>query len=216
MPLHQPRSRLSRRFAIILGTVIVLAGIAGWRIVTLGQLLHHEDALQKADVIFVLAGTRMERVAEGGDLWLEGWAPKILLSRPERDGGEIALVRRGVAIPSELDLQRDALVAMGVPAAAIEGLDDEQLATAMESTQLFELARARGWRTIIVVTSKLHTGRARLAIERRFSGTGVQIVMRGSRYDPSNVERWWTRRGTFRFVLFEAQKMFAYWIGAAD
>ena len=37
-----------------------------------------------------------------------------------------------------------------------------------------------------------------------------------SRSDESDVDRWWTRRGTLRFVLFESQKMFAYWIGAAD
>ena len=32
----------------------------------------------------------------------------------------------------------------------------------------------------------------------------------------SDVDRWWTRRATARFVLFEAQKMLAYWIGVAD
>ena len=46
--------------------------------------------------------------------------------------------------------------------------------------------------------------------------TDVQIIMRGSRYDTMDVERWWTRRATLRFVLFETQKMLAYWTGVAD
>jgi uncharacterized SAM-binding protein YcdF (DUF218 family) len=189
---------------------------AVWRIVTLGHLLHHEDPLQKADVIFALAGARLERVAECGDLYLEGWAPRILLSRDARDGGEVALADRGIPIWSQVDLQRDTLIKLGVPTTAIEAVAEEQNATAMESHVLYEIAMARGWRTLIVVTSKLHTARAALAMRRRFKGTGVQIIVRGSRYDPTDVDRWWNSRGTFRFALFESQKMLAYWIGAAD
>ena len=105
---------------------------------------------------------------------------------------------------------------MGVPATAIQSLDTEQVATATESDQLFERATASNWRAIIVVTSKLHTARARLAIRRRFDGTGVTIIMRGSRYDDANVDRWWTSRTDLRFVLFEVQKMLVYWVGIAD
>ena len=198
----------------IVALVALAAGI--WRVVTLGHLLYREDPLQKADVIFVLAGARIDRMAEGGELYLEGWAPRILLSRQEREGGEAALTRRGIAVPSESDVQRGVLIAMGVPAAAIETVDAEQVATAMETEALYQAASSHGWRTLIVVTSKLHTARAGMAMRRRFEGTGVQIIMRGSRYDESDIDRWWTRRGTLRFVLFESQKMLAYWIGAAD
>ena len=197
--------------------VALVALVAGsWRFATLGRLLYREDPLQKADVIFVLAGARIERIAEGGELYLEGWAPRILLSRQETDGGEIALTRRGIPVPSEADVQRDTLIKMGVPPEAIEAVDDEQSATAMETEALHDAASSRGWRTLIVVTSKLHTARAGMAMRRRFEGSGVQVIMRGSRYDASDVDRWWARRGTLRFVLFESQKMFAYWIGAAD
>ena len=217
MPLTSPRRRGSSSTRFWLTLIIAGVGVAAaWRIVTLGHLLHHEDPLQKADVIFALAGARLERVAECGDLYLEGWAPRILLSRDARDGGEVALSNRGIAIWSQIDLQRDTLIKLGVPATAIEAVAEEQNATAMESNVLYEIAMARGWRTLIVVTSKLHTARAGLAMRRRFKGTDVQIIMRGSRYDPSDIDYWWSTRGTFRFALFESQKMLAYWIGAAD
>ena len=216
MPFTSPRRRgsASKRFWLALIAVTVVAAV--WRLVTLGHLLHHEDPLQKADVIVALAGARLERVAECGDLYLEGWAPRILLSRDARDGAEIALSARGIVAWSQVDLQRDTLVKIGVPSAAIEALEEEQNSTAMESAALHHLARQRGWRTVIVVTSKLHTARAGLAIRRRFEGSGVHIIMRGSRYDPTDVDRWWSTRGAFRFALFESQKMLAYWIGAAD
>ena len=217
MPLSTPprRGSSSKRFWLPLFVAAAVVA-AAWRIVTLGHLLHHEDPLQKADVIFALAGARLERVAECGDLFLEGWAPRILLSRDARDGAEIALDARGIVAWSQVDLQRDTLVKMGVPVAAIEALDEEQNSTAMESASLLRLAQERRWRTVIVVTSKLHTARAGLAIRRRFEGSGVHIAMRASRYDPTDIDKWWETRGTFRFALFESQKMLAYWLGAAD
>jgi len=41
-------------------------------------------------------------------------------------------------------------------------------------------------------------------------------VMRASRHDRANVDRWWETRSDSRFALFEAQRMLAYWVGIAD
>ena len=30
------------------------------------------------------------------------------------------------------------------------------------------------------------------------------------------IDRWWARRGTLRFTLFEYQRLFGYWTGLAD
>ncbi len=196
--------------------LLILVGLVGWGFTSLGRLLHHEDPLEHAQLIFVLAGMRLERAAEAGNLYLEGWAPRILLSRPTSDGGEIALRRRGIAIPTEVDIQTDALVKMGVPRHAIHSLDEEQVSTARESQQLLDVAVANNWRSIIVVTSKLHTARARLAILRRTEGRGIRVIMRASRYDLWDRDGWWRTRGSLRFVLFESQKMLAYWLGVAD
>jgi uncharacterized SAM-binding protein YcdF (DUF218 family) len=187
-----------------------------WLFVSLGRILYHEDPLARADAIFVLAGRRVDRAAEAGDLYLEGWSPRIVLSRPVSDGAEIALRRRGVAIPTEVDFQRGILIGMGVPADAIGNLSLEQVATATEGDQLLALAHTSGWHRVIVVTSKLHTARAGLTMSRRFAGSGTTIIMRASRYDAANVDRWWESRTDLRFALFEAQKMLAYWIGVAD
>jgi uncharacterized SAM-binding protein YcdF (DUF218 family) len=41
-----------------------------------------------------------------------------------------------------------------------------------------QFAESRRWQRIVVVTSKLHTARARLAMRRRFAPLGREIVMR--------------------------------------
>ena len=53
-------------------------------------------------------------------------------------------------------------------------------------------------------------------INRRMRDIGVKVIVRPSRYDRSNVDRWWTERSTLRFTLFETQRLFGYWIGLAD
>jgi uncharacterized SAM-binding protein YcdF (DUF218 family) len=206
---------LKKRFGLLFLALIVAVGC--WQLTTsLGHILYEEDPLENADVIYVLGGTRVERVAEGGQLYLEGWAPLILLSRQISEPAEVALRASGLTIPTEIDLQRSVLQQMGVPAAAVDEVTAEQVATANEVEELAQLAEQRRWQRLIVVTSKLHTARARLALQRRFAGTGRHIIMRASRYDDADVERWWSNRSDLRFALWESQKLLAYWLGIGD
>lgn len=194
---------------------VLLAGIAAFAAPRLGRWLVAEDALAPADVIFVLGGTYLERPLEAVDLYREGWAPTILLSREVVDYGEAALRARGVDVPNAADLQRQIMARLGVPASAIVVLP-EQTSTADESDALLAAARQHGWRRAIVVTSKQHTRRAGLAMRRKLAGTGVAVIVRASRYDGSDVEGWWRHRPTLRFTLFEWQRLLAYWLGIGD
>ncbi|HXG87041.1 MAG TPA: YdcF family protein [Vicinamibacterales bacterium] len=203
-----------RRFLYLVFVVSVVTLV--WTFVQLGHILHHEDPLEKADAIFVLGGGRLDRVAEAGELVLEQWAPRIVLSRQESDGAEIAFRQRGFTFPSPEDISRDILIQLGVPAGAVTIIDGEQTTTATESDYLLAVAGRERWRRVIVVTDKMHTARAGLAFKRRFEGTGVAIIMRATRYDDANLDQWWRSRSDVRFALWEAQKFVAYWIGIAD
>ena len=182
----------------------------------LGRFLVVEDPLTKADAIFVLGGSRLERPLEALDLYRNGWAPHILLSSQEADGGERALRARGIAVMSEPDFQRTTLVSLGVPASAVSILNDDQPSTADEAMTLARVAVERHWSRVIVVTSKMHTRRTALTMRRRAASAGVSIDVRGSRYDPMDVDHWWRKRSDLRFVILEVQKLTLYWIGAAD
>lgn len=195
--------------------VIALAGGATWGARSLGRALYHEDPLERADAIFVLGGKWLERVVEGGELYVEGRAPLIVLSHEPSDYGEEALRARGFDGLGIADVQIRALTLMGVPRSAIHVLEP-QLATATEAQAMKNLALARDWKTVIVVTNKLHTARARLAFQRRLEGTPVRVLMRGTRYDRADVDHWWRTRSDLRFALLEAEKLLLYWIGIAD
>jgi uncharacterized SAM-binding protein YcdF (DUF218 family) len=205
---------LVRRLVLSLSLLFVLAA-AGF-IFYGGRFLQHEDPLAKADAVFVLDGARVERWLEGYDLFAAGYAPRIVLSPGRDEPAERLLRARGVQFPREIELRRNALIQLGVPPDAIVTDMNQVDNTAAEAAELREMARARGWRSVIVVTSKYHTRRAGLAFRRAFDGTGVRIAVRASKYDLSDPARWWRTRGDFRFVTSEWPKLFAYRLGLGD
>jgi len=161
----------------------------------------------------VLAGTRLERPLEAVELYKEGFAPVIVLSPGRPEPGERLLRERGIRFPLEVELQRDALVQLGVPAAAVVATAGYVDNTAQEANLLRAMVEANHWKRVIIVTSKYHTRRSAFAFRRGLEGTGAQPLIRASRFDPSDPARWWRNRSDFRFAGREWQKMIAYRLG---
>lgn len=180
----------------------------------LGSFLVKEDQLERGNAIFVLAGDRAARWLEARDLYRDKHAPVVLLSAGRRDEAERVALEQGARIPSEGELARDGLVALGVPASQVLVLPGHPETTADEASALREYALAHDWRSVIVVTSKLHTRRASVAMRRAAAGTPLRIVMRASRYDTDDPARWWRRRGTIRRVVYEVPALVMYVFGS--
>jgi uncharacterized SAM-binding protein YcdF (DUF218 family) len=201
-----------RRIVLIL--LFVAVGGGAYAFNALGSFLAAEERLQKSDAIFVLAGTAMTRALEGADLWLGGHAPRIVLSREVRDPAfEVLAARKGLQFPDSVDVAHDAFVALGIPPDAIIVPETRHNSTAAEAITLRHLARTHGWRRVTVVTSKYHLRRAGFAFRRELRGTGVEVAMRGSRYDDAEPGRWWRRRDDIRTVMQEFPKLIAYAAG---
>ena len=206
----RPRRALRRT---ILALFLLAVATTAWLMYYGGRYLQHEDPLQKSDAIFVLAGTRAERPLEAIDLYKAGHAPIVVLSPGRPEPGELLLRQRGVRFPSEVELERDALVQSGIPSAAVIATSGYVDNTAQEANLLRAMVIAHGWRRVIVVTSKYHTRRSAFAFRRGLEGTGAEVLMRASRYDPSDPARWWRYRSDFRFGISEWQKLVAYRLG---
>jgi uncharacterized SAM-binding protein YcdF (DUF218 family) len=200
------------RGALVLAPCLLLIAVTLPR---LGPWLVIQDPLVKSDAIIVLGGTMYERQLEAVDLHRDAWAPRIYLFRELIDWGELELIERGVPYTKVVDVQIDAMVRLGVPRGAIEILDRAE-STAAEADYVRQLVLARKLSRVIVVSSKQHTRRVRLVMRRRLADTGTEVIVRPSRYDRSNVERWWSERATLRFTLFETQRLLGYWLGLAD
>lgn len=210
-PFRLPGARLvrSRVFVLCLaglGAILAILPFAG-------RFLYVEDPLQRSDAILVFSGTFADRPLEADDLYRSGYAPVIVLTREAPDGGQAALARRAIPFADRADLARDLLQRLGVPPDAILILAGPHDSTADEARSFAHLVRSRNWHRVIVVTSKMHTRRARIALRREMKGTDVVLVMRASRYDRADPVHWWRRRSDIRSGIFELEKVVAYLIG---
>jgi uncharacterized SAM-binding protein YcdF (DUF218 family) len=204
--------RFLRLSAIILAPVllisfVVLRGLGSWLVV--------QDPLAQSDAIVVLGGTMYERQMEAVDLFKEGWAPRIYVLRELADWGEAELIARGIPYTRIVDMQIETMRKLGVPGDRIDVLDAAN-STAEEAQIVLSLATEARLTRLIVVTSKQHTRRSRLVMNRRLGPAGVTVVIRASRYDRTDTAAWWRSRSTLRFTLFETQRLFGFWIGVAD
>jgi uncharacterized SAM-binding protein YcdF (DUF218 family) len=206
--------RLVRRTLIVLAAVALAA--AAWLLIRGGRYLQHEDPVRRADALFVLAGSRLERSLEAADLYRAGYASVIALSPGREEPAEVVARSRGIRFPRETEVIREALVGAGVPRNAIVVGDGSVDNTAEEGTMLRALTISRGWRTVIVVTSKYHTRRTGFAMRRALAGTGVEVIVRASRYDPADPAHWWRHRRDVRSLMEEWPKLIAYWLGLAE
>jgi uncharacterized SAM-binding protein YcdF (DUF218 family) len=204
--------RILLRGALLSAPFLLISALAVPR---LGAWLVVADPLEKADAIVVLGGTMYERPMEAVELYKEGWAPRIYLVRQIADWGEAFLVERNFQYTREVDLQIEVMGRLGVPREVI-GILAQANSTAEEADHVLALVTREKFSRVIVVTSKQHTRRARLVMNRKVNPAGAAVIVRASRFDRSDVDRWWTNRSTLRFTLFEIQRLLGYWLGVID
>jgi len=209
----------SQRLRILRLCKLLLTACAAAALISLpfaGRFFSAADPLQRGDAIVVLAGSRVDRWLEAVDLFKEGWAPKILLSPGPVSKLEVELRAKGLKLPREGDLARDAVISLGVPADAVSVMPDGVDNTAAEAVALRRALPPGSSRRIIVVTSTYHLRRAGYAFRRELAGTGIEIVMHGSRYTEARPSRWWTRRDDVRYLMNEMPKYLAYLVGLGE
>jgi len=158
----------------------------------MARRLIRTDPPVRADIIVVLGSFRLERTLEAGMLFREGWAPRILLLRPPDLVRDSVRQQLGIHVPVFLDIQKDALAQMGVPAAVILDSPETQDSTLTEAAAVAEFARQQGFKRVIVVTSPYHTGRAGSTFDAAAKGA-FQVVIRPDRYEDVDPDRWWRR-----------------------
>jgi uncharacterized SAM-binding protein YcdF (DUF218 family) len=210
--LRSPGHRRRLRLAAVLALLLIAAAAAA-AFLNLGRFLADEDPLEKADAIFVFSGTRAERPLEAYKLYREGYAPRIVVTRAISEQALALVEHQGIRVVSDFDVNRTVLTGLGVPESALilpARIHDN---TAKEAQTLRALVQQYHWRTVILVSSKYHLRRVRLACWREVSDLGVRLIRKGSRFDTSTPDRWWTRRGDIRWLLTEVPKLIAYELG---
>jgi uncharacterized SAM-binding protein YcdF (DUF218 family) len=179
----------------------------------LGQWLVAEDDLQASDMIVVLMGSlpdRILRILQAVDIYNERYSDKLVLVNSYRVGYDI-FVERGVEIPpGNAQLSKMAAIDLGVQEENILILEGNAKSTQDEALIIREYIRNnRAIESIILVTSKYHSGRSKKIFRKVLSSLDreINIYSSPSKYDPFNVNQWWKGKEDIKWVVLEYLKL---------
>jgi uncharacterized SAM-binding protein YcdF (DUF218 family) len=200
-----------RRIAMAVLLVLVAAAYLSraWWLEGLGRYLVYEQEPERADAVVVLSGSFPDRILEAVALYSDGWAQHVLLCREPENQAVTRLKRKGVDVLYGYERNRSVAEQLGVPARAVEIVDRSGRSTFGEAGEVLRYAYRRGYRSVLLVTSKLHTRRASL-IYRRLAGDSMRIISRPARDDPYDPATWWRNRTMVRRVVIEYEKLLVF------
>ena len=187
------------------------------------DLLDVSGPVTSADAIFVFAG-RPERKRFGVELWHHGVAETLVISvarfewrgvaelRLSSDGGLRALVDQ--TPPA----RRHFLITLERKDARAEWIPRGRLGTWSEALAVARLARERGWRSLLLITTAAHSRRTMFSVKRALRSDDTRISMVSVPEMRSSVRRdsWWRDRSARRLVLREWIKLPVYALFARE
>jgi uncharacterized SAM-binding protein YcdF (DUF218 family) len=158
-----------------------------------GGLLVVDDSPRASDAIVLLGDDNYDadRASRAAELLKAGWAPHVVASgrylRP---------------YASIVELERRDLIDRGVPATAIIPLAHRATDTREECAVIGQLAGARAWKRVLLVTSNYHTRRAEYICSRLLpAGIELHVLAAAdSEYSPDN---WWHSREAVKIFFHE-------------
>jgi len=210
------RKEQMRRGKLIFLIVVALAVIQliashQYILKAIGRYLVYQQDPQHADVIVILANwdDTIVRARAGADLFKSGLAKTIFVPRMERMEGHEEIAQRGITIPENRDLLITILLGLGVPLVAIETSGQEVTDTWDEAREASHFIEAKGYTTVLLVTSKYHARRASLIFKDALKGKATVISV-PSPYDSSDPEVWWKQNEDSKRVIMEYQKLLVY------
>jgi len=202
--------RRLRRILIATAALVVLVAGATWVFLRVGQWLVVEDQLEPAQAIVVLSGRMPSRAREAAEIYRQGFAAQVWVTRPVGPAEE--LQQMDIFYLGEEFYSQKILIHLGVPADAIHILEKPVVNTEEEVLEIAaELRRGEG-RKVIVVTSKPHTRRVK-AIWKARVGESPRALVRNASGDDYDGAHWWRRTHDALDVVREILGLANAWAG---
>ena len=209
-----PGSRLRMVLNLLLILIVLAISFRVPMLRALGRGLVREDSPRQADLMVLPAGSPAVSALAASDYYRQGLAPLIFMSR----GG---LVRGDLVRDLDLDdagnwgLTFRILTAKGVPAEVIIRDNAFSDSACKEAERVKSFCKGRQVRSVILVTSRPQSHRARLTFTRVL-GPDIEVISLPSRYDPFDPDNWWSNPGQAERLALEYQKLAFYYLGCSE
>jgi uncharacterized SAM-binding protein YcdF (DUF218 family) len=209
-PVTPWTQRLCRGFVLLLvggGAVaaIMLAFAGRWLAAT-------SEKPVAADLVVVLAGSH-DRTLYAADLYHQGIARRVILSRPIPEPVHNRLAALGVKFMREEDVHLEILARLKVPREQIDFLPGMARNTRDEAESLAKMIGDRQLR-VVIVASPYNVRRASMILQSRLpASVSLQVV--ATPYEEFEW-RWWRDASSARAVILELAKILYFIRGSGD
>ena len=196
---------------IVILSVLLLGRLS---LPSLGNYLVAEDEPQQSDIIVLLMGSGPDRMLGAVDLYHAEYADEIVMVRNKMRGYDL-VVSQGVKIPHDTDIAKEVAVQLGVPEEKITVLPGDTLSTQDEAIAAREYLKTEpDIDSLIIVTSKSHSGRAKKIFVKTMSSIDreIKVLSCPTEYDDFNADRWWKDREDFKRVVLEYLKLMHFYL----
>jgi len=177
-------------FRVVVGLILLAAAVTAVAYFYPEKILCMDSGPVAADVIVLLGGGQHERPVRAAELFQQRAAPRILITGAGDDG-----------------INRQLLLAAGVPAAAIE-VESQSLTTWENAKFTLNRLRAEKVRRVILVTSWYHARRAQKTFEH--FAPELKFYSRPAYFAFDRQD--WSRLGVAHKMELEFLKLPGYWL----
>ena len=203
MPSHNVKHTLFWIVAVFASVTLVAVILLAYAGTKAGYWLEvGAGAPERADAIVILGGNDGDRALRALGLYREGYAPRIVLT---------GLERGNASPPANLTWRAEYLVARGVPKSAVR-FEVYSENSYEEATNILELMRQQGWRTVIAVSDPPHMRRLAWTWNRAFKDSGLRYVLVASWAPWWSPGDWWHHERSGAFVITEYIKLAYYMV----
>ena len=172
---------------------------------SIGNFLVRTDPPARGDALYVLGGAAVERAVAANKLFREGMAPVVIFT----GGVKPEVLRINGIDRTEADICRRVAVIAGLPEARTELLEIGS-STREESFAVRDQALARGYDTVVVVTTEFHTRRVGNVFREALEPAGITVLVRAAPSHRYNAARWWQSEDGLMMVNNEYVKLLYY------
>lgn len=167
--------------------------------------------IKKSDAVVVLGGASPSRVLGAVDIYNKGLASNIIITRGGKPEGKDFLTSRNIDFPEEADINLSVLNSLGIKSKNVYLLPGRVYGTLEEAIAIKNFAKKKGFKSLIITTSKSHTKRSSIIFNNVFKNSGIKIYINPTSYDsfdPENLEK---NQNHWKNVILEYQKIFYYY-----
>ncbi len=197
---------------MLIGTTIYLFGEKA--LCTLGEFIVHDEKVTPSDVVVVLntGPEYFPRLIEAADIYRKGLTDQVVINGNRKSDVLRRLEEKGFkrCCPWYEDSLR-ILSMFGVPRKKIISLSvEDAYDTTTEAAAVGKELIRRGFKRIIITTSKYHTRRAHFIWTKMF-GDKLSLYTVAAKKDPFNPRGWWKEGRQIRWVMAEYGAWIFYW-----